>query len=122
MEHTYDQEADAIYITLRSEPYAYGIDLDDERRIDYASDHQEIGVELLSVSRGVNLYGLPFVDETVSVLNNYGISTYRLISSEPIISMTGTTNVSFGIQLGSMTDEIPDGYDRGIKRELTGVS
>lgn len=122
MEHTYDQDADAIYITLRPDPYAYGIDLDDERRIDYASDHQEIGIELLDVSKGVNLHGLPFEKEVVEVLNSYGISTYRLISSDSFLSMAGTANITFGIQLGSQTDEIQGGYWGGIKKELTGVS
>ena len=122
IEHTYDKEADAIYLTLRSEPYAYGRDLDDERRIDYASDHQEIGIELLSVSKGVNLDGLPAVDKVAEVLNNYGIKTYILVTSEAIISAAGTANISIGIQLGSISSETPDESDRGIEREMTGVS
>ena len=36
MEFKYDAQADAIYIYLSDKPYAYGKDLDDERRIDYA--------------------------------------------------------------------------------------
>jgi len=55
----YDREADAAYITLRDLPYAYGEDIDRERRIDYAADGTPIGIELLSVSRGVNLDDLP---------------------------------------------------------------
>lgn len=122
VKHTYDQEADAIYITLGPEPYAYGIDLDDQRRIDYSSYHQEIGIELLSVSGGVDLYGLPFVKGVAGILNNYNISTYRLISSDRVISATGTASFSFGILLGSGTDKRQDKYERGIKKELTGVS
>jgi uncharacterized protein YuzE len=122
VEYTYDQEADAIYITLGSEPYAYGRDLDDQRRIDYSSYHQEIGIELLSVSGGVDLYGLPFANRVAGILNSYNINTYRLIHSDHIISATGTVSFSFGILLGSGTDERQDKYERGIKKELTGVS
>jgi uncharacterized protein YuzE len=55
----YDRGADAVYIYLRDAPYAYGTDLDDERRIDFAPDGTPRGIELLSVSHGVNLDGLP---------------------------------------------------------------
>ena len=68
MKSKYDAEADAIYIYLSEKPYAYGTDLDDERRIDYASDNTPIGVELLCVSKGVNLDGLPHVDEIAKLL------------------------------------------------------
>ena len=33
----YDKEADAIYIYLSDDKYAYGKDIDRERRIDYAA-------------------------------------------------------------------------------------
>ncbi len=68
MEFKHDVEADAIYISFSSKPYAYGKDLDDERRIDYASDNTAIGVELLNVSKGVNLDGLPRKDKIAEVL------------------------------------------------------
>ncbi len=63
-----DVEADAIYISLSNKPYAYGKDLDDERRIDYAADSTPIGVELLCVSKGVNLDGLPRKEEIAEFL------------------------------------------------------
>lgn len=55
----YDREADAVYIWMRDAPYAYGEDLDAERRIDYGSDGIPVGVELLNVSAGVRLDDLP---------------------------------------------------------------
>mgnify|MGYP001201351886 CR=1 FL=1 len=55
----YDHEADAAYVTLRDLPYAYGEDIDHERRIDYAAGGTPIGIELLCVSQGVNLDDLP---------------------------------------------------------------
>jgi hypothetical protein len=36
--HKHDANADALYITLSDEPYAFGEDLGPERRIDYAAD------------------------------------------------------------------------------------
>jgi len=72
----YDAEADAIYIYLSEKPYAYGANLDDERRIDYASDSTPIGVELLCVSDGVNLDSLPRMDEIAEVLEISGIKSY----------------------------------------------
>ena len=68
MEFKHDAQADAIYISLSNKPYAYGKDLDDERRIDYAADNTPIGVELLCVSKGVNLDGLPCKDEIAEIL------------------------------------------------------
>ena len=64
----YDREADAIYIYLRDLPYAYGVDLDNHRRVDYALDKKPIGIELLSVSKGIILEGLPEQEEVGSLL------------------------------------------------------
>ena len=76
MKFKHDAEADAIYIYLSEKPYAYGTDLDDERRIDYASDNTPIGVELLCVSDGVNLDSLPHIDEIAEMLEINGIKAY----------------------------------------------
>lgn len=122
LEHKYDREADAIYINLRAGQYAYGKNLDDERRIDYASNNQIIGIELLSASRGVNLYELPYEGEIINVLREYGIPSYKMIPYPDVDPTTGTTSITFGIQLGSEEDEELDGYKGGIKEELTGVS
>jgi uncharacterized protein YuzE len=59
MRLTHDHVADAIYIVLRDEPYAFGTDLDHARHIDYGEDRKPIGIELLNVSKGVNLDDLP---------------------------------------------------------------
>jgi len=82
MEFKYDEQADAIYISLSYKPYAYGMDLDDERRVDYDADNMPIGVELLCVSAGVNLDGLPFADEIAGVLEANGVETYKLTKRE----------------------------------------
>ena len=55
----YDPDADAIYIRLRDMPYAFGEDIDHERRIDYAQDGEPIGIEILCASDGVDTRGLP---------------------------------------------------------------
>ena len=59
LQFEYDPDVDAAYIQLSDAPYAYGTDLDDARRVDYAADGTPRGVELLYVSAGVQLDGLP---------------------------------------------------------------
>lgn len=63
-----DPDADALYIKLADKPYAYGEELDHERRVDYAEDRTPIAIELLTVSQGVNLRDLPFPAEVALVL------------------------------------------------------
>ena len=73
MEIKYDRKADAIYVRLDNKPYAYGKDLDNERRIDYASDGKPIGIEITCVSQGVNVYDLPYQNQVGKLLANYNI-------------------------------------------------
>ena len=63
MEIKYDRKADAIYVQLSSAPYAYGKDLDSERRIDYDSHGKPRGIEITCVSQGVDLDDLPYSAE-----------------------------------------------------------
>jgi uncharacterized protein YuzE len=70
---TYDHEADAVYIKLSERPYAFGEDIDHERRVDYAEDGTPIGIELLCVSEGVDLSNLPCPDEVTAALRQLGI-------------------------------------------------
>lgn len=76
MKFKHDPQADAIYVYLSDKPYAYGKDLDDERRIDYAANNTAIGVELICISKGVNLNNLPYRDEIAEILEANRIRTY----------------------------------------------
>lgn len=76
MKIKYDPEADAVYIYLRDAPYAYGKDLDNERRIDYASDNTPIGIELLCVSKGVNPDDLPEQHKIIELLEKSHIKVF----------------------------------------------
>ena len=69
----YDRESDAVYLRLSDAPYAFGEDLDRERRIDYAADGTPIGVELTCVSSGVDLRDLPHRDEIDRALRGLGV-------------------------------------------------
>jgi uncharacterized protein YuzE len=69
----YDREADAIYVRLSAKPYAFGEDVGLDRRVDYAADGTPVGVELLSVSHGVDLGGLPSTDEIAGLLEKAGV-------------------------------------------------
>lgn len=72
----HDKKADAIYIYINNNQYSHGKDLDEERRIDYDSDNQPIGIELLCVSEGVILDELPFQREIEQILTNEHIKLY----------------------------------------------
>jgi len=92
MKFKYDREADAMYIHLSPKPYAYGKDLDDERRIDYASDSTPIGVELLCASKGVNLEGLPDVDKIAEAIEGKGIKSYKMETKMPDFTVAGQSD------------------------------
>ena len=73
MKYRYDEEADAIYIRLSDKGYAYGEELDPERRIDYAADETPVGIELLCVSTGVDLRDLPERESIARLLASHRI-------------------------------------------------
>lgn len=114
MEIKHDEEADAIYISFNSKPYAYGKDLDDERRVDYASDKTPIGVELLNVSKGVNLYRIPHIDEVAEVLETAGIRIYEMIPYP-----TSENASVFDVRLNSPAEREQESYVGGFKQEVT---
>jgi uncharacterized protein YuzE len=72
----YDKKADAIYILLSDEPYAFGKDLDDERRVDYDANGNPRGIELLCVSTGVITDNLPKQTEVEKLLGKRGIKVF----------------------------------------------
>ena len=55
----FDEEVGALYVRLSDKPYAYGRDLDHERRIDFAADDTPIGVEFIDVRSGIDLHDVP---------------------------------------------------------------
>ena len=76
MKVRYDKKADAIYILLSNEPYAFGKDLDNERRVDYDAKGNPRGIELLCVSTGVITDNLPERAEVERILGDRGIKVY----------------------------------------------
>ena len=73
IEYSHDEEADAVYIRISEKPYAYGEELDPERRIDYAADGSPVGIELLCVSTGVDTRDLPEQAEVAKLLASHRI-------------------------------------------------
>jgi hypothetical protein len=69
----YGRESDAAYFRIRGLPYAYGEDIDLERRVGHASDGTPIGIELLDVSGGVDLDHLPERDGVARLLEKHAI-------------------------------------------------
>ena len=76
MKTKHDREADAVYIYLSDNPYVYGKELDDERRIDYSEDDIPIGIELLCVSKGVNPDDLPDQEKITELLERSNIKVF----------------------------------------------
>jgi len=74
LEH--DSEADAIYVYLSDAPVGYSTILDDARNLDYSADGQVIGVELLNVSRGVDLRDIPYQAEIGHLLEEHNIKVF----------------------------------------------
>ena len=68
LEVEHDPQADAIYVRLSDAPYDHTEELDTERNVDYAADGSVVGVELLNVSRGVDVRDLPNADAIARVL------------------------------------------------------
>jgi len=100
MRHTFDEESNAVYIYLTEKPYSFGRRLDDERSIDYSDDGIPTGVELLYVSSGVNVTGLPESDEVAQLLDRIGILSYNFEASannQVVLKGTSSINVCYAI-------------------------
>jgi len=75
-EYTYDEEADAIYISFADKPVATTKALDDMRVIDYAADGSPIGIELLCVSEGVITDDLPHLKDVLHLLEGMQVKIF----------------------------------------------
>ncbi|MPZ99417.1 MAG: DUF2283 domain-containing protein [Dehalococcoidia bacterium] len=73
MELTHDVAVDAVYVRLSAKPRAGACELDERRILDVADDGSVTGVELLYVSNGVDVTGLPRADEIASLLEEHAI-------------------------------------------------
>ena len=72
-----DPTADAVYIQLLNEPIGYTKELDDNRLVDYTMNPgKPVGVDLLAVSEGVKLEGLPEVESVEKILVGLGVKVY----------------------------------------------
>ena len=63
MEVFHDREADAVYIRLRDTEYAHSRELCEEKYLLIDTEGNLKGIEFLYVSEGVDLEGIPEVDQ-----------------------------------------------------------
>lgn len=73
-------KADAMYIKLLDEPIGYSQELDANRVIDYTlNPGKPVGIDLLAVSRGVKITGLPEVKgvDLEKLLTSLGIKVIQ---------------------------------------------
>jgi uncharacterized protein YuzE len=73
MKYRFDIDSDCAYITFNDLPHAYSKEIDDARFVDYAEDGTVVGVELLYVSNGVDVSGLPYESEISKTLEKHRI-------------------------------------------------
>ena len=73
MKLSYDPAADAVFVRFNDRPTHYAEELDDRRNLLCAADDSVIGVELLSVSQGVDLRGLPHASAIADALKRQRI-------------------------------------------------
>jgi len=72
-----DPRADAVYIQLLDEPIGYTEELDDNRLIDRTlNPGRVVGIDLSSVSKGVNLEGLPERENLEKILVGLGVEIH----------------------------------------------
>jgi len=76
MKVQYDEVADALYVTLSDDAWAYTRNLDDTRNIDYSVKGQPIGVEWLCVTSGIDLSGVPQADAIGKLLHEKSFKVY----------------------------------------------
>lgn len=76
MEYEYDANADCAYIRINDLPHAYSKEIDETRFVDYAEDGTVIGIELLYVSSGVDVSGLPHETEISELLARNKVKVY----------------------------------------------
>jgi uncharacterized protein YuzE len=76
MKYKYDKTADAAYILINDLPHAYSKEIDDTRIVDYTEDGKVIGIELLYVSGGVDLSGLPYESELSKLLAKHHVKVF----------------------------------------------
>jgi uncharacterized protein YuzE len=77
----HDPVADAIWVILARGEYIETRELDDRRRIDLAKDGSVLRVELLDVSDGVDVSGLPRAAEIAGELRRLGVPVVEAASS-----------------------------------------
>lgn len=76
MQVKYDEAVDAAYVYFRRFPVQRTERLHEGTLVDYGEDGAPVGLELLDVSDGVNLDGVPRADDVASVLQKLHFPVY----------------------------------------------
>jgi uncharacterized protein YuzE len=66
----------SAYILINELPHARSEEVDDTRIVDYAADGTVAGIELLYVSDGVDISGLPHESELGKLLSRHHIKVF----------------------------------------------
>jgi uncharacterized protein YuzE len=97
MEVRYDEEADAVYVVLSDEPSVSTLQFGPDRMIDYTASSQPKGLEVLNVSCGIRLAGLPIdAARVAAALQGVGLTVVEQIHTTGALSTAGTLNLASG--------------------------
>ena len=69
-----DPEADAAYVLIEDLPVAKTRKLDENRLLDLSTEGTVIGIEILNVSKGIDLAGLPYPQELARLFRDHMVT------------------------------------------------
>jgi uncharacterized protein YuzE len=70
-----DARADAAYVVLDDAAVRTTHKKDEQRLLDFDEYGELVGIELLNISQGVDLRGLPFRSQLTDLLRAHGVRT-----------------------------------------------
>ena len=71
-----DTQANAAYVQIAKKSVASTRELDSQRIVDYDAHGEIIGIEFLTVSRGVDLRDLPHRDQLARLFDDHHIPVF----------------------------------------------
>ena len=68
----HDIQGDVLYVDITPEKTSYSKPIDDNRIIDFGSNHLPVGIEFFNVSKGIDLSSLPYEEQLYSFFEEKG--------------------------------------------------
>ena len=68
----HDKLGDVLYVDITPGETSYSKPIDENRVIDFGSNHLPVGIEFFNVSKGIDLSSLPYEEELASFFGERG--------------------------------------------------